>query len=335
MIILCLENGKENASIQADSSFETLGTDSTPKQCPASLQPEPSDSNCKRLENRDGITNNDQTTVHPFKFNVVDGGFTCLHEIWKDGENRNHDIDENYIPWGRLHDYWFLVGIIKHGHGRWQDILADDDLSILQETFKDKSLSNDIKNKYLAGRLKMLEQALLVEEQLRRADQSAFISEEPSSITLERGLREIRYMLEAHEHLLTDDSQTTRDILQRVLGHVDERLCDLKSEASRIASSVSKQPSITSRLQLNERNLLAKFGFLTNEGNKDQYSGNYFGAEESKNSSNVQSSNMQENDTVDKQDNHIDVKASLAEIPENNVVNENGINCTQEVVALD
>ena len=228
-----------------------------------------------------------------------------------------------------------LVGIIKHGHGRWQDILADDDLSVLQETFQDKSLSNDIKNKYLAGRLKMLEQALLVEEQLRRADQPTLISEEPFNLSLERGLREIRFMLEAHEHLLTDDSQTTRDILQRVLGHVDERLCDLKSEASRILSSASKQPPITSRLHLSEKNLLIKFGFLTNEPNKDEYAANDFSTEENKNNVYEQNCNTQENGTGDKQDGHVDVKASLAEIPDNNAVNEDGRHCTDEVVVLD
>ena len=66
----------------------------------------------------------------------------------------------------------FIVGIVTHGYGRWQDIQNDGRFSIINEPFKmDVGKGNflEIKNKFLARRFKLLEQALVIEEQLRRA----------------------------------------------------------------------------------------------------------------------------------------------------------------------
>ena len=63
-------------------------------------------------------------------------------------------------------------GIVTHGYGRWQDIQNDHRFSIINEPFKmDVGKGNflEIKNKFLARRFKLLEQALVIEEQLRRA----------------------------------------------------------------------------------------------------------------------------------------------------------------------
>ena len=77
-----------------------------------------------------------------------------------------------------------------HGYGRWQDIQNDIRFNIINEPFKvckaltlNKEENNltllqmdvgkgnflEIKNKFLARRFKLLEQALVIEEQLRRA----------------------------------------------------------------------------------------------------------------------------------------------------------------------
>ena len=61
---------------------------------------------------------------------------------------------------------------MTHGYGRWQDIQNDPRFSIINEPFKmDVGKGNflEIKNKFLARRFKLLEQALVIEEQLRRA----------------------------------------------------------------------------------------------------------------------------------------------------------------------
>ena len=66
----------------------------------------------------------------------------------------------------------FILGIVTHGYGRWQDIQNDHRFSIINEPFKmDVGKGNflEIKNKFLARRFKLLEQALVIEEQLRRA----------------------------------------------------------------------------------------------------------------------------------------------------------------------
>ena len=63
-------------------------------------------------------------------------------------------------------------GIVTHGYSRWQDIQNDHRFAIINEPFKmDVGKGNflEIKNKFLARRFKLLEQALVIEEQLRRA----------------------------------------------------------------------------------------------------------------------------------------------------------------------
>ncbi|XP_026687197.1 chromodomain-helicase-DNA-binding protein Mi-2 homolog, partial [Diaphorina citri] len=77
-----------------------------------------------------------------------------------------------YEIWHRRHDYWLLAGIVTHGYGRWQDIQNDIRFAVINEPFKmDVGKGNflEIKNKFLARRFKLLEQALVIEEQLRRA----------------------------------------------------------------------------------------------------------------------------------------------------------------------
>lgn len=66
----------------------------------------------------------------------------------------------------------YFLGIVTHGYGRWQDIQNDHRFAIINEPFKmDVGKGNflEIKNKFLARRFKLLEQALVIEEQLRRA----------------------------------------------------------------------------------------------------------------------------------------------------------------------
>merc|ERR1719370_1553879 len=106
-----------------------------------------------------------------FKFNIADGGFTELHTLWQNEEKAAVPGREFEI-WHRRHDYWLLSGIVCHGYGRWQDIQNDQRFTIINEPFKmDVGKGNflEIKNKFLARRFKLLEQALVIEEQLRRA----------------------------------------------------------------------------------------------------------------------------------------------------------------------
>lgn len=107
-----------------------------------------------------------------FMFNIADGGFTELHSLWQNEERAATVTKKTYEIWHRRHDYWLLAGIINHGYARWQDIQNDPRYAILNEPFKgEMNRGNflEIKNKFLARRFKLLEQALVIEEQLRRA----------------------------------------------------------------------------------------------------------------------------------------------------------------------
>merc|ERR1712228_619643 len=105
-----------------------------------------------------------------FMFNIADGGFTELHTLWQN-EEKAAVPGREYEIWHRRHDYWLLSGIVCHGYGRWQDIQNAQRFTIINEPFKmDVGKGNflEIKNKFLARRFKLLEQALVIEEQLRK-----------------------------------------------------------------------------------------------------------------------------------------------------------------------
>merc|ERR1719233_2395136 len=99
-----------------------------------------------------------------FMFNIADGGFTELHTLWQN-EEKAAVPGREYEIWHRRHDYWLLSGIVCHGYGRWQDIQNDQRFTIINEPFKmDVGKGNflEIKNKFLARRFKLLEQALVI-----------------------------------------------------------------------------------------------------------------------------------------------------------------------------
>ncbi|KAG0414864.1 hypothetical protein HPB47_007982, partial [Ixodes persulcatus] len=139
-----------------------------------------------------------------FMFNIADGGFTELHTLWQN-EERAAVPGREYEIWHRRHDYWLLAGIVKHGYGRWQDIQNDPAFCIINEPFKmDVGKGNflEIKNKFLARRFKLLEQALVIEEQLRRA---AYLNltQDPNhpAMALNTRFAELECLAESHQHL--------------------------------------------------------------------------------------------------------------------------------------
>uniref|UniRef100_A0A8C7JIM8 Chromodomain helicase DNA binding protein 4a n=1 Tax=Oncorhynchus kisutch TaxID=8019 RepID=A0A8C7JIM8_ONCKI len=130
---------------------------------------------------------------------------TELHSLWQNEERAATVTKKTNEIWHRRHDYWLLAGIIQHGYARWQDIQNDVKFAILNEPFKaEMNRGNflEIKNKFLARRFKLLEQALVIEEQLRRA---AYLnmSEDPShpSMALNTRFSEVECLAESHQHL--------------------------------------------------------------------------------------------------------------------------------------
>uniref|UniRef100_A0A8C7RQY4 DNA helicase n=1 Tax=Oncorhynchus mykiss TaxID=8022 RepID=A0A8C7RQY4_ONCMY len=146
-----------------------------------------------------------KATKQRFMFNIADGGFTELHSLWQNEERAATVTKKTFEIWHRRHDYWLLAGIIQHGYARWQDVQSDVKYAILNEPFKgEMSRGNflEIKNKFLARRFKLLEQALVIEEQLRRA---AYLnmSEDPAhpSMALNTRFSEVECLAESHQHL--------------------------------------------------------------------------------------------------------------------------------------
>ena len=66
-----------------------------------------------------------------------------------------------------------LAGIVTHGYGRHQDVQNDPRFAIVNEPFKSEQGAGnfvEIKTRFMQRRFKLLEQALIIEEQLRRSN---------------------------------------------------------------------------------------------------------------------------------------------------------------------
>ncbi|KAM3920975.1 chromodomain-helicase-DNA-binding protein 5 isoform 10-T10 [Leptodactylus fuscus] len=159
--------------------------------------------NCIKQEDEDA--KRDDSGKFKFMFNIADGGFTELHTLWQNEERAAVTSGKIYDIWHRRHDYWLLAGIVTHGYARWQDIQNDPRYLILNEPFKSevhKGNYLEMKNKFLARRFKLLEQALVIEEQLRRA---AYLNmtQDPNhpAMALNARLAEVECLAESHQHL--------------------------------------------------------------------------------------------------------------------------------------
>jgi hypothetical protein len=100
-------------------------------------------------------------------FYIGDGGFTELHALWK-LEEQQIERGKEYETWFRLHDFWLLAGVITHGYRHWQDILSDQRFDLLNQAFRTEN-ERARKAAFLNRRFQLLEQALVVEEQLRKS----------------------------------------------------------------------------------------------------------------------------------------------------------------------
>lgn len=190
-----------------------------------------------------------------FMFNIADGGFTELHTLWLNEEkvavpNRIYNI------WHRRHDYWLLAGTVAHGYARWQDILTDQRFAIVNEPFKmDAGKGNflEIRNKFLARRFKLLEQALVIEEQLRRA---AYLNSTNKENLSEQHPAD--FDPEASEPEAPPKTTSNNPVLHKVLNQLEELLTDMKSDVSRLPATLANIPPVAQRLQAAEKSILSR-----------------------------------------------------------------------------
>ncbi|XP_018083448.2 chromodomain-helicase-DNA-binding protein 5 isoform X3 [Xenopus laevis] len=221
----------------------------------------------------------DKNSKFKFMFNIADGGFTELHTLWQNEERAAISSGKMYDIWHRRHDYWLLAGIVTHGYARWQDIQNDPRYLILNEPFKSeihKGNYLEMKNKFLARRFKLLEQALVIEEQLRRA---AYLNmtQDPnhSAMALNARLAEVECLAESHQHLSKESlagNKPANAVLHKVLNQLEELLSDMKADVTRLPSMLSRIPPVAARLQMSERSILSR---LTNRGGDQTIQGTF------------------------------------------------------------
>uniref|UniRef100_A0A673LEC9 Chromodomain-helicase-DNA-binding protein 5-like n=1 Tax=Sinocyclocheilus rhinocerous TaxID=307959 RepID=A0A673LEC9_9TELE len=195
-----------------------------------------------------------------------------LHTLWQNEERAAVSSGKMYDIWHRRHDYWLLAGIVTHGYARWQDIQNDPRYAILNEPFKTEMHKGnylEMKNKFLARRFKLLEQALVIEEQLRRA---AYLNmtQDPShpAMALNTRFAEVECLAESHQHLSKESlagNKPANAVLHKVLNQLEELLSDMKADVTRIPSMLSRVPPVSARLQMSERGILSR---LTSWGNE-------------------------------------------------------------------
>uniref|UniRef100_A0A8C8BLB8 Chromodomain helicase DNA binding protein 5 n=1 Tax=Otus sunia TaxID=257818 RepID=A0A8C8BLB8_9STRI len=235
--------------------------------------------NGDKEEEEDG-KKDDRNINFRFMFNIADGGFTELHTLWQNEERAALSSGKIYDIWHRRHDYWLLAGIVTHGYARWQDIQNDPRYVILNEPFKSeihKGNYLEMKNKFLARRFKLLEQALVIEEQLRRA---AYLNmtQDPShpAMALNARLAEVECLAESHQHLSKESlagNKPANAVLHKVLNQLEELLSDMKADVTRLPSMLSRIPPVAARLQMSERSILSRLATRGGDAAGQQVSG--------------------------------------------------------------
>ncbi|XP_014214280.1 chromodomain-helicase-DNA-binding protein Mi-2 homolog isoform X2 [Copidosoma floridanum] len=230
----------------------------------------------KDMKDKHSKENEESKPKRKFMFNIADGGFTELHTLWLN-EEKAAVPGREYEIWHRRHDYWLLAGIVTHGYGRWQDIQNDIRFAIINEPFKmDVGKGNflEIKNKFLARRFKLLEQALVIEEQLRRA---AYLNltQDPNhpAMSLNARFAEVECLAESHQHLSKESlagNKPANAVLHKVLNQLEELLSDMKSDVSRLPATLARIPPVAQRLQMSERSILSRLAATAPGSNNSQ-----------------------------------------------------------------
>ena len=210
------------------------------------------------------LVRSDKLKDFKFMFNIADGGFTELHALWLN-EQRALTINHEHDIWHRRHDYWLLAGIVTHGYSRWQDIQSDPRFSIINQPFKmDMGKGNflEMKNKFLARRFKLLEQALVIEEQLRRAAFLGLAMEQTNpALTLSQRFSEVECLAECHQHLSKESlagNKPANVVLIKVLTQLEELLSDMKQEVNKLPANLAGLPAVSQRLRMSERSILSR-----------------------------------------------------------------------------
>lgn len=177
----------------------------------------------------------------------------------------------------------------SHGYLRYNDIIKDPRFAIINEPFKNeegKQNFQEVKHRFLQRRYKLLEQALIIEEQLRRAANLQYgnkpaeentekvaqngNSEKKNEVesdkkeeqaeskveSLEKRYVQIEALVDANQTLAREalgGNKQASVMIQKVLSQLEEILNDMKSDVSRLPSTVAQLPGVCKRLEMSER----------------------------------------------------------------------------------
>uniref|UniRef100_A0AC34GCA4 CHD C-terminal 2 domain-containing protein n=1 Tax=Panagrolaimus sp. ES5 TaxID=591445 RepID=A0AC34GCA4_9BILA len=157
--------------------------------------------------------------------------------------------------------------------------MNDARFAIINEPFKSEQGKGnflDLKNKFLQRRFKLLEQALIIEEQLRRAAHLNITQkpEEQQTAQLNEHFADLEAIAESHQSLVKEAANGTRGanvvlhkeaangtrganvVLHKVLTQLEELLNEMKGDVSRLPATLTRLPTVTERLQMTERQIL-------------------------------------------------------------------------------
>ncbi|KAF1745143.1 hypothetical protein MXB_3714, partial [Myxobolus squamalis] len=125
-----------------------------------------------------------------FMFNIEEHNYTELHIVWE----AEQDIRDQNL-WWRYHDLWLLLGVSIHGYNQFSEIFADPRFQLLHLAFEN---SKEDKLGFARRRLDLLEQALLIEDIVKRMiDQKVYLRTESNIIKMKNKIFELNTLLEA------------------------------------------------------------------------------------------------------------------------------------------
>lgn len=224
-----------------------------------------------------------QLATPKFLFNIADGGFTELHTLWQTEEIAAIQSGRLNEIWHRKHDYWLLAGMAIHGYSRWTDIQNDVRFSIVNEPFRamhEKGNFIEMQNKFLSRRYKLLEQALIIEEQLRRASYLGLM-QEPNhpAMALNSRFAEVECLAESHQHLSKESlagNKPANAVLHKVLNQLEGLLAEMKADVARLPATLCRIPTVSNRLRMSERGILNRLTQADQDGRQQQEAAQFY-----------------------------------------------------------
>uniref|UniRef100_A0A0N5C6R3 PHD-type domain-containing protein n=1 Tax=Strongyloides papillosus TaxID=174720 RepID=A0A0N5C6R3_STREA len=213
-------------------------------------------------------------------FNINDGGFTELHTLWKK-EEETASSGKKYEVWHRRHDYWLLLGICIHGYAYYRDIFEDPRFAILKKPFEYFEEVNNVsisyqdkikfmhlnKIKFMQRRHKLLEQALIIEEQLRRVNfisnqiEASIAKKAENMKKQENGDDSIASVPENVPLDFKIDKESelkNRVLMTKVIGQLEDLVTDLKSDSARVPTTLDHLTNVLKKINLPEKDLLRR-----------------------------------------------------------------------------